>query len=488
MSLVVTWKSNKLGSHRLRVIAYDVAGNASEPTEITMMVLDDNRHPLATITVPIGEIDLTMGAPLVLQGVATDEVAITRVDLYVDNLLYTYVDSDKPQGQTPFAVAFMWIPPSAGVHQVFLRAHDNRDQTGDSAPLLVNAADGQAPALTASFERDEVAANGTLLVHALALSSNNVARVELWADNEIAEVVGGASPGGQTTLDVQLVWDAGTVGDHSLFVRAYDRSGLNTSTLPHVIHVRATLTYAPTGTPTVLPATAVVPPPLPTPTPSVVLPEPPTIKLTTGEDPLALQLPGPVSIHLDAHGSIELDNVELWAYYQGESNPALLLAASAKGATDKTFNYPWTPPHAGVAYLFARIVDQLGQTAQSPVTFVYLLSPPAPSPTPAFFNLSGHWGADIPTNKFAVDFLQFGRALRGTFTNTPLNGSTFTGAIEAGAVARDRVTFSVDFETPGAAPHTLDFTCLPNSRPSQLACNYQDETGSRGSAVFTPLP
>ena len=486
MSIVITWKSEKLGVHHLRVVAFDLAGNASAPTELSLEVLGDNQPPLASITVPVGAIDRQIGAPLVLQGVATDEVAITRVDLYVDNQLYTYITSDKPQGQSPFAVTFMWLPTSAGVHQVFLRAHDNGDQTGDSPPLLVNAVDVQAPALTASYERNEVETNGTLLVHALALSSNNIARLELWADNEILKIVESAAPDGQTMLDAQLVWEAGAVGDHTLFVRAYDRAGMNTSTAPQIIHVRSTLARAPTVTATALPATATVLPPLPT--PRVVLPAPPTITLTTQEDRLALPLPGPAHIHLDAHGSIELDHVELWAFYQGETNPQSLFSASAKGATDKTFDYAWSPPRAGVTFLFARVVDQLGQTGLSPVTSVYLVPPPAPTPTPAFFSLAPRWAAETPTNKFAVEFLQFGRALRGTFTNTPLNGSTFTGSIIAGTVARDRVEFSVDFESPDATPRTLDFTCLPSTGPEELACNYQDETGSRGSAVFAPAP
>jgi hypothetical protein len=488
MSDVATWKSEKLGMHHLRVVAYDLRGKASAPADLAFMVLADNQPPLTAFTVPVGAIGLQLGAPLLLQGVATDEVGIARVDLYVDNQLYTYINSDKPQGQTPLPVVFMWVPTTAGTHQLFLRAHDVGGQTGDSAPLLVNTADVQAPVLTASYERDEVGPKGTLLVDALALSSNNIARIELWADNDIAQVVRSAAPDGQTILETQLVWQAGELGDHTLFVRAYDRAGLSASTSPQVIHVRSTLDRLPTLTATVAPAAATVPPPLPTPTPQEVLPQPPTVTLTTEGDRLALPLPGPVPIHLTAHGSIELDYVELWAFYQGEANPRFLFTGSAKGATDKTFDYAWAPPRAGVVFLFARVEDQLGQTGQSPVTSLYLVAPPAPSPTPAFFSLAPRWAAQIPTNKFAVEFLQLGSALRGSFTNTPLKGPALTGTIVDGTVARDRVTFSVDFAAPDAVPRTLDFTCLPSSAPAQLACNYQDETGSLGSAVFTPAP
>lgn len=488
ISNVITWKSEKLGMHHLRVVAYDPRGNTGAQADLAFMVLADNQPPLASITVPVGAVGLQLGAALLLQGIAVDEVSIARVDLFVDNQLYTYITPDKPRGQTPFPVAFMWVPTSPGVHQLFLRAHDNGDQTGDSAPLLVNASDVQAPGLAASYERDEVVPDGTLLVHALAVSSNKIARIELWADNEIAQVVRSAAPDGQTELDAKLVWEAGAAGDHTLFVRAYDQAGLSASTGAQIIHVRSALARGRTATPTAAIATAAVPSPMATPTPRVVLPDPPTIRITTVGDPLALQLPGPVPIHLEAQGSIELDSVELWGFYQGETNPKFLFSSSAKGATERTFDYAWTPPHAGVAFLFARVVDQLGQAGASPVTSVYLLAPPAPIPTPAFFNLSPRWAAEIPTNKFAVEFVQFGSALRGVFTNTPITGPAFAGTITSGAVARNRVTFSVDFDTPGAAPRTLDFACLPSTSPAQLACNYQDDSGSVGSAVFTPAP
>lgn len=488
VSTILTWKSERLGMHHLRVVAYDPAGRMGEPAQLQFVVLNDNRAPMATITVPIGEIDLPVGSPFVLQGVATDEVAVERVDLYVDNQLYTFVESNKQAGESPLAVSLMWVPTSVGVHQIFLRAHDNAGGTGDSAPLLANVVDSQAPAVVANYESDQIGANGTLLVHAFALSPNHIVRMELWADNEIVQLVESAAADAQTTLDAQLIWEGGGIGDHTLFVRAYDRSGLNASTGPQIIHVREESTLAPTTAATTSPATATAAPVLPSPTPQVVLPAPPTVQLTTAEDRGGALLPGPVHIRLTAHASVELDHVELWGYFQGEANPQLLLSDGAKGATDKTVDFAWSPPGAGVALLFARVVDQVGQTGQSAVTAISLLSPAAPTPTPAFFSLVGHWTAEIPTSKFAVDLLQYGSALRGTFANTPVNGTPYNGTVVAGSVARDRVVFSVVFDSPDAVPHSLDFQCLPSAGPPQLACNYQDEAGNRGSAVFAPSP
>jgi Bacterial Ig domain len=484
---VLTWKTDQLGTHHLRVVAYDVAGKASAPAELAFNVLTDNQHPNAQLVAPVGAIDLAVGAPLVVRGVASDDVAVTRVDLFVDNALYTYVSADKRQGGSPWGVALMWVPTDTGIHNLFLRAHDDQDQTGDSAPLLVNAVDAQTPALAVSYERTNVEVDGTLLAHVLALSPNGIARVELWADNGLAALVSSALPDVQNVLDTQLAWQATAPGDHALFIRAYDRAGLNSSTDPQVVHVYPPGTRAPTPTPANVAAAATITPHAPTPTPGVILPAAPTIGLTTTQNRLAVQLPGPLHVQMTAHGSMELDHAELWAFYQGQANPQLLFTDSVKGATDKTLEYDWTPPGAGVAFLFARVVDQLGQTGQSPTLAVYLDPPTAPTATPEFYSLAPNWQATIPTNKFAATFVQYGSALRGTFTNTPLNGPAFAGTIVTGALTKQHITFSVVFG-PSASPRTLDFDCTPSTAPVQLACNYQDESGNRGSAIFTPSP
>jgi hypothetical protein len=485
-STLVNWKSAQLGPHRLRVVGYDLAGNASAPADVTLNVITDNREPTVSITLPLGATDAQAGVPVLIQGVATDEAAIARVDLIVDDQLYTYLAPNDSQTASPFAVAFMWTPSGQGTHTVFLRAHDNSGQTADSAKLFVNIVDTRPPSVSASFERDTLAANGTLLVNALALSPSGLARIELWADNLIAQTVI-AKAQGQTTLSTPLVWSADAIGDHTLFVRAYDVSGLNASTPPRVIHVRATTAgiAAVTNTPPLASANATAQ--LPTATPQVVVPPPPRAQLSARENPSAASLPGPIHIQLSAHGNVELDQVEVWAYYQGEANPQLLLGDSAKGATDKNEEFAWTPTHAGVAFLFARVFDSLGQVSKSPVLALYLVDPAAPTLTPAFFNLAHGYQADLPTGKQTMVLAQYGSALRGSFTNVPLNGAPSAGEIVSGLVTRDRASFSVNFPDAVATPRTLDFECALTTESPALLCNYQDETGARGSAVFNPV-
>lgn len=488
-STILTWKPLRTGPHHLQVIAFDIAGNQSPPVELTFDVVTDNRHPVVQFTNFVGATDLSVGAPLLLQGVATDDVAITRVDLYVDDSFFTFVAPDHGAGLTPFAFSLMWVPPTPGTHKLYLRAHDSEDQTGDSPPLLVNALPASPPALVADYERDEALVNDALVVHVLALSPNGVTRVELWADDQLADAANSVTPDGQTVLDTPLVWPVSNiVGDHTLLVRAYDRSGLSTSSTAQVIHVRpagarlATATTAPARpTPTPLP-------PTPTATPQVIVPAPPTILVSTVQDPTAAQLDGPLHIRLNAHGADELDHVELWAVYQGETTPILVFTDTIKGSTDKTLTVDWLPPQAGVVQLYARVVDQLGQTGNSPAITVYLISPALPTATPAWPNLGAHWSGAIPTGRFELSFVQIGHALRGAFVNTPADGAAVAGNIITGDLVRDRVTFSVDLGNAATPPHALDFDCLLGAAPAQLTCNYLDEAGNRGSVVLTPVP
>ncbi|MGE5139559.1 MAG: Ig-like domain-containing protein, partial [Rudaea sp.] len=434
-TVVLDWKSDRVGPHHLSLVAVDTDGNSSAPVAITFDVVTDNKRPGAQFTNVVGVTDVPVGGPILLQGVASDDVAIKRVDLYVDDLLYTYVAPDNSNGESPFAFNLAWVPVAAGAHKLYLRAHDNQDQTGDSPVLIVNALASQPPAVAVRFERDEVVANRTLVVYVLALSPNGITRVELWADEQLVGTVNTTLPEGQTALDAAIVWQpTGSVGDHLLLVRAFDRTGASTSTDPHLIHVRRAGTPLATDTPRSATATPASVLSSETTTPAVIVPAPPSIALATPQNLTAVGVPGSLHVTMTAHGSAELDHVELWAYYTGETTPSLLFSDTIKGTTDHVLSYDWLPPRVGTALVYARVVDRLGQLGQSPLLTVYLGPPPAPTPVPANAALSPVWSATIPTARFAVSFVQIGRALRGRFTATTLNGSPLAGQIVAGSI------------------------------------------------------
>lgn len=484
------WSRPTPGKHTLRAVAFDASGNASAPAEINLNVITNNRTPAVIITSPSGLKDAEIGAPLLIQGVATDDVAVTRIELIVDNQLVTYVAPDKPAGVTPFAVAIPWTPLTTGAHNIVLRAYDNENQSDDSLRYTVRVFDNQPPVVDAKLERTKIPSGDVLLVETLALSNNGIARVELYVDDSIADYANSASVAQQTALEATLSASDLPDGTHSAYVRAYDVSG-NTTDTPRInFALSPDAPRIDRSTPPVqIQPTAL--PPTPTPTPPLILPPAPTIQIQLAGDPLRVLLPDPAVIQIQAQGSAELDRFELWARYPGETGEQLLLEENAKGATDRSMTFNWTPPRAGIVELRARVFDNLGQSSESAPLLFTLVAPDAIQPPPQNATLNGTWIAESPAARFEATFTQIGRALRGVFVEKRADGKTLNGRIVSGAAGEKTVLFASDFAGDRQAsdaslpPHSLVFDCSYKSRPPTLTCNYTNEYGERGSSVFT---
>ncbi len=178
------WSRSAPGKHTLRAVAFDASGNASSPAQIELNVITNNRAPGVMITAPSGLKDAEIGAPLLIQGVATDDVAVTRMELIVDNQLVTAVKPTQPEGITPFAVAIPWTPLTTGSHNIVLRAYDNQNQSDDSLRYTVRVFDNQAPVVEAKPERLNLPSGDVFLTEVLALANNGIARVELYVDEQ----------------------------------------------------------------------------------------------------------------------------------------------------------------------------------------------------------------------------------------------------------------------------------------------------------------
>jgi len=485
------WQAHAPGKHTLRAVAFDASGNASIPAQIELTVINNNRAPTVMITSPSGSKDAEIGAPLLIQGVATDDVAVTRMDLIVDNQLVTFVKPEKPL--TPFAVAIPWTPLTTGAHNIVLRAYDNRGQSDDSLRYTVRVYDNQPPAITANLERTMIPSGDVLLVETLALSGNGVARVELYVDEQLIAMATSPAAPQQTAMSATLAANDLADGTHTMFVRAVDLSGHTTDTERVIFTVASGAPRIDRTTPTAQPKPTTLPPTA-TPTAPLILPPAPTIQVELVGDPLRVFLPEPAQIQIQAHGAVELDRIELWARYPGEPVAQLLLEESGKGATDKLLTFDWNVLRAGAAELYARVTDNLGQEGRSAVLRVTLEAPPARAPEPPGLNFAGAWFAESPALRFDVTFTQFGRALRGILLQKRADGKTLTGKIVSGAVGDKNLLFAVDFPpdaaaapNPQGAQATLLFDCTFQERPAQITCNYTTENGERGSALFKPL-
>lgn len=478
-----TWQANVLGKHILRAVAYDAGGNASAPAQLELNVITNNRAPEVQITDPSGHKDAEIGAPLVIQGVATDDVAVTRMELLVDNQVVTFVTPDKQGGGvTPFAVAIPWTPTATGSHNIILRAYDNQNQSDDSLRYTVTVFDNQAPVVNAQGEYTMLAPGDVLVVDTLALSNNGIARLELYVDGVLRDTVNSSAPARQTALKTSLTAPDLGAGSHSFFVRAFDVTGQTTDTPGAAIQIQQGAPRVPHETRAAEGANTPLPP-TPTATPKLVLPGPPTIELELTNAPVVL--PNAAKIQITARGSSELDRVELWVRAPGETGAQLALEENVQGATEKTLVYDWNAPRAGVVEMYARVHDNLKQERVSEVLRFGVQPPLAPTTAAAGYDFAQIWRAESPAARFDVTFAPIGRALRGAFVESRADGNVLNGKIVSGAVNDKSVLFAVDFGPE--TNHTFEFDCSFNARPPVLTCNYANENGERGSAVFEPV-
>jgi hypothetical protein len=100
----------------------------------------------------------------------------------------------------------------------------------------------------------EVVQGERVLVQSLAQDDNGVIKIELWVDGRLYETNRPKQTGEQPGSDAIQIWEASTLGSHTLEVRAHDADGQVSdpaSVVVQVVPPRPTPTGAPTPVPTV---------------------------------------------------------------------------------------------------------------------------------------------------------------------------------------------------------------------------------------------
>ena len=114
-----------------------------------------------------------------------------------------------------------------------------------------------------SPEKDvQVVLGERVLVQSLAQDDLGVVKIELWVDGRLYEVSRGDESGGQQTLDAIQIWEASTLGTHTLLLKAHDTNGRVSppvSVAVLVVPPLPTPTPAPTTAPTLVVDPACVP-------------------------------------------------------------------------------------------------------------------------------------------------------------------------------------------------------------------------------------
>ncbi len=116
------------GPHTLRTVAHDAAGNTGTSADVHVTaVAPDTTAPTAAITAPAD--GASVYGPVTVTATASDDTAVTAVDLLVDG------SSIGTDSSAPYS--FDWYATAVGSHTLQARAHDAAGNVGLSSVVTV---------------------------------------------------------------------------------------------------------------------------------------------------------------------------------------------------------------------------------------------------------------------------------------------------------------------------------------------------------------
>ena len=176
----------------------------------------DTEAPVTAITAPSG--GSTVSGTTSVTATATDNVGVTRVELWVDGALGPMDTS------SPYSFSWNTAGLSNGSHTLQSRAYDAAGLTGSSAIVTVTVSNGpapdtQPPVTAISAPASGATVSGTTTVTATATDNVGVTLVELWVDGALGPT--------DTGSPYSFSWNTAALsnGSHTLQSRAYDAAG-----------------------------------------------------------------------------------------------------------------------------------------------------------------------------------------------------------------------------------------------------------------------
>jgi Bacterial Ig domain/Carboxypeptidase regulatory-like domain len=223
---VYSWDSTKTanGSHTLRAIATDGAGNTTTSASVTVTLdntTKDTTAPTVTVTAPAS--GAKVSGVVTVSANATDNVSVASVQFQLDGANVGAADS-----ASPFTYSWDTTKATNAAHTLRAIATDGAGNSTTSTAITVTVSntptDTTAPTVSISAPAAAAAVSGTVSVTANAADNVGVASVQFQVDGANAGGLDGAMPYGYT-------WDTTKVanGTHKLSATAKDAAG-NTAT------------------------------------------------------------------------------------------------------------------------------------------------------------------------------------------------------------------------------------------------------------------
>jgi len=202
------------GTHSLRAIARDAAGNSKISSPVTVNVSNDTAPPHVSITAPAG--GAVVQGTINVTATARDNVGVTSVQFQIDG-----TNLGAPDTAEPFATSWNTTAISNGGHVLSAIARDAAGNSRTSTAVTVNVAnDITPPSVSITAPANGATVSSTLTVSASASDNVGVASVQIQID--------GANFGAlDTTAPYSVSWNTTTVanGSHTITAVARDAAG-----------------------------------------------------------------------------------------------------------------------------------------------------------------------------------------------------------------------------------------------------------------------
>lgn len=121
------------GTYTLKTIAYDTSGNTATSSPISVQILNastvDTTAPIASIVSPLS--GSSAKGNLKISAAATDNIAVTKIELYIDN-----VKTDTLT-VTPYQFSWNVAKVTKGSHTIYVKAYDLAGNVGTSSVVTI---------------------------------------------------------------------------------------------------------------------------------------------------------------------------------------------------------------------------------------------------------------------------------------------------------------------------------------------------------------
>ncbi|HEU5271049.1 MAG TPA: Ig-like domain-containing protein, partial [Jatrophihabitans sp.] len=199
------------GSHTLRTVAHDAAGNTGSSADVHVTVtVPDTTPPTTAISSPAD--GSSVYGPTTVTATASDDTGVTSVSLLVDG---STVGTDTSAPYT-----FSWNATAVGNHTLQTVAADAAGNTGSSTPVSVTVpADTTPPSAPGPLSSSNVTANSVTLSWTAATDDRAVGGYQIVRDGTVVGSTGdttytdtGLTPSTSYSYTVHAVDATGNVG------------------------------------------------------------------------------------------------------------------------------------------------------------------------------------------------------------------------------------------------------------------------------------